>query len=118
MFRGVRTVLVFAADPRRSAGWWAEVLDVPARFDIDGESVYAWVDIAGVELGFHPADPERNPPGASTVPYWGVDDLDVVRDRLLAAGCARHRGPLVVEAGRRICQLTDPFGFVFGLDGP
>ncbi|MEU0937108.1 MULTISPECIES: VOC family protein [unclassified Embleya] len=118
MFRTVRTVMVFAGDPRASARWWAEVLDVPARFDIDEESVYAWVDIAGVELGFHPADPARNPPGGSTVPYWGVADLDAIRDRLLAAGCVHHRGPLVIEPGRRICQLVDPFGFVFGLEGP
>ncbi len=74
---------------------------------------------AGVELGFHPVDDERNPRGGgSPVVYWGVEDLDQVRERLLAAGCAHHRGPLTIEPGRRIAQLRDPFGTVVGIEGP
>ncbi|MEU1423847.1 hypothetical protein [Kitasatospora sp. NPDC005751] len=33
----------------------------------DTGSVYAWVEIAGVEFGFHPADDERNRRGAGPV---------------------------------------------------
>jgi hypothetical protein len=29
-----------------------------------------------------------------------------------------HRGPLAIDATRSIAQLVDPFGNVFGLDGP
>jgi hypothetical protein len=28
-----------------------------------------------------------------------------------------HRGPLGIPGGRRICQLRDPFGTIWGLDG-
>ncbi|WP_329486739.1 hypothetical protein OG618_08730 [Kitasatospora sp. NBC_01246] len=76
------------------------------------------MEIAGVEVGFHPADDERNRRGASPVVHWGVDDLDQVRERLLAAGCAHHRGPLTIAPGRRIAQLRDPFGTVVGIEGP
>ncbi|WP_371095730.1 VOC family protein [Streptomyces sanglieri] len=41
-----------------------------------------------------------------------------VRERLLAAGCEHHRGPLVIGPGRRIAQLRDPFGTVVGIEGP
>ncbi|MCT2547254.1 VOC family protein [Streptomyces atratus] len=41
-----------------------------------------------------------------------------VRERLPAAGCEHHRGPLVIGPGRRIAQLRDPFGTVVGIEGP
>ncbi|MFE6767133.1 VOC family protein [Streptomyces sp. NPDC057689] len=48
------------------------------------------------------------------VVYWGVADLDRVRERLPAAGCAHHRGPLTAQPGRRMAQLRDPFGTAIG----
>ena len=118
MFRGVRTVMVFANDPEASARWWADTLDAPVHVDHDGASVYAWVDVGEIELGFHPADDTRNPRGGSPVVYWSVESVDTVRSDLLDKGCTHHRGPLDIDGDRRICQLVDPFGTVFGLDGP
>lgn len=118
MLRGIRTVMVFVEDPEAAARWWGENFDAEVELDIDGTSVYAWFDIDGVEFGFHPASPEANPHGGSTVPYWSVEDFDTERQRLLTSGCTHHRGPLAVSPGRRVCQLVDPFGTVFGLDGP
>lgn len=74
--------------------------------------------LGGVELGFHPADDTRNPRGGSPVVYWAVESVDTTRTALLDRGCTHHRGPLDIDDGRRICQLVDPFGTVFGLDGP
>jgi hypothetical protein len=34
-----------------------------------------------------------------------------------SAGRTHLRGPLEIGAGRRICQLRGPFGWVLGLDG-
>ena len=118
MMRGIRTVMVFVDDPEAAARWWSAVFETEVKLDIDGPNVYAWLDIDGLEFGFHQASPKNNPHGGSTVPYWAVEDLDTERKRLLDAGCTHHRGPLDVEPGRRICQLVDPFGTVFGLDGP
>ncbi|MFF7239645.1 VOC family protein [Streptomyces collinus] len=117
-FQGVRAVMVFSEDPPTAARWWADVLGGDVHIDSDGTSVFAWVDVNGVELGFHPADDQRNPRGGSPVVYWSVPRVTTARDRLLAAGCAHHRGPLDITSERRICQLVDPFGTVFGLDGP
>ncbi|WP_055530169.1 VOC family protein [Streptomyces graminilatus] len=116
MFTGIRTIMIFAEDPEKSARWWGGVLKTDVHLDVDGNSVYAWLDVAGVEFGFHPLDEQRNRRGHSPVPYWAVDD---VRQRLLDAGCTHHRGPLDVGdgTGRKIAQLTDPFGNVIGIDG-
>jgi hypothetical protein len=91
----VRAVMIFAEDPRAAALGGGEL-----------------------EVGFHPADPQKNPPGGSPVVYWAVSSLSQARCALLAAGASPHRGPLVVDSGRSICQLRDPFGGIFGLDGP
>ncbi|UOE21965.1 VOC family protein [Thermobifida halotolerans] len=111
--------MVFADDPDKSARWWADQLNARVHRHVDPRgAVYAWLNVAGVELGFHPADPDRNPKGGSPVVYWQVANLDQARKRLLAAGCTHHRGPITAESGRRITQLADPFGTVFGLEGP
>ncbi|WP_330239192.1 VOC family protein [Streptomyces sp. NBC_00525] len=121
MFNGIRAIMIFAEDPEESARWWAGVLDTDAHVDVDDTTgaVYAWLDVAGVEFGFHPLDEQRNKRGGSPVPYWAVDDVDAVRQRLLDAGCTHHRGPLDIEdgTGRTIAQLIDPFGNVIGIDG-
>ncbi|WP_327259587.1 MULTISPECIES: VOC family protein [unclassified Streptomyces] len=80
-FGGVRTVLVFADDPERSARWWASVLGTEVHFDVAGASVHAWLDVGGIELGFHPADPVNNPPGASPVVYSSVDNVTTTPGR-------------------------------------
>ncbi|WP_260697009.1 VOC family protein [Streptomyces sp. 130] len=113
--------MVFTVDPDAAAGWWGSVLDAEVHRDVNEANgdVYAWLDVAGVEFGFHPLDEERNRRGGSPVPYWAVGSVDAVRQRLLDAGCTHHRGPLDVGdgTGRRIAQLRDPFGNVIGLDG-
>ena len=118
MFRKIRCVMIFAPEPESSARWWANVLDRPVHIEAKGDLVYAWLDLDGVEYGFHPADDDRNPRGGSPVIYWAVDDLNAARNRLLAAGCTPHRGPLRIDHQRQICQVTDPFGTIVGLDGP
>jgi predicted enzyme related to lactoylglutathione lyase len=109
--RGIRTVMAFVAEPVAAARFWREVLHAP------GDQEPQLVVYGDLELFFHLADEERNPQGG-TVVYFDVDDFDAARSELLAAGCEPHRGPLAIEGGRRICQLRDPFGTVWGLDGP
>lgn len=115
----IRTVMVFVPDPERAARWWAGFIDTEVNIEVNDDSqVYAWFEVAGVEYGWHPAEDERNPRGGSPVIYWNVGDLAAARERLVAAGCTAHRDPLRVDADRKICQLVDPFGTIFGIDGP
>ncbi|SEF54986.1 VOC family protein [Bosea lathyri] len=118
MLRCVRIIMIFVDNPAHAANWWAGFFEAEVHLDVNGSNVYAWLEIDGVELGFHQASAEKNPSGRSTVPYWAVDDLDAQRQLFLDAGCAHLRGPLEISPGRRVCQLTDPFGTAFGLEGP
>ena len=113
----IRAVMFFAADPSACCHWWAEHLGNAATTHLEAGG-FCWFEASGVEIGFHPADEERNPTGGSPVVYWVTDNVDTRRHELLHAGCSPYRGPLNIEPGRRICQLIDPFGNIFGLDGP
>ena len=113
----IRAVMIFADDTAKQCRWWAENIGHQAEPHAE-EGGFWWFELDGVEVGFHPAAPTKNPVGGSPVVYWSVDDLDARRDELLRAGCKPHRGPLEVDAARKICQLVDPFGNIFGLDGP
>jgi len=118
MFTSVSTVMIFVDDPLKAARWWGDVLDTDVHLDETEDSVYAWLTVGGTEFGWHDAEPEKNPPGGSTVTYWMVTDVTAVRQHLLNAGCTPHRGPLHVEDDRWICQIIDPFGTIHGLEGP
>jgi predicted enzyme related to lactoylglutathione lyase len=108
--------MFFAEEPETCGRWWAEHLAGGIELQVVGD--FCCFDVGGVEIGFHPADTDRNPRGGSPVVYWTAMDVHAQRQAFLDAGCTPHRGPNDVEPGRRICQLVDPFGNVFGLDGP
>jgi predicted enzyme related to lactoylglutathione lyase len=109
----IRTVMFFVSQPSQAATWWARAMDTVAHH----ENEYSFIEVGELEVGFHPCDDGRNPQGSSTVAYFKTDDLEGSRTHFLQLGCSMHRGPLVVSATRRIAQLIDPFGNVFGLDG-
>jgi predicted enzyme related to lactoylglutathione lyase len=110
--------MLFAEDPRAVASWWAAALgteDVEVEEHAQGPFVY--FETNGVELGVHIADPAKNPLGGSPVVYWSVASVAAAREQLLRLGATAHRGPIAVDDTRSICQLRDPYGNVFGLDG-
>lgn len=112
----VRAVMFFVQDQPAAAAWYRDV--VLGDGEVVEDEGYWYVEVEGVEVGFHPADPERNPPGGSVVTYFSTSHLDRARTAAIAAGATPHRGPLDVAHDRAICQLLDPFGNLFGLDGP
>jgi predicted enzyme related to lactoylglutathione lyase len=109
----IKTVMFFVNQPSEAANWWAQAMNTVAQH----EGEYSFIEIGDLEIGFHPNDDGRNPQGSSTVAYLGTDDFEGYRTHFLQLGCTMHRGPLELSATRRIAQLTDPFGNVFGLDG-
>jgi len=105
--------MYFVDDPDQAANWWASAMNTEAIH----EGEFSYIDIGELEIGFHPNNDGRNPYGSSTVAYFRTDDLETRRKYFLGLGCSMHRGPLEISPTRRIAQLTDPFGNVFGLDG-
>lgn len=115
----VTALMLFAEDTHAVAQWWAAAFGVE-RLEVEkhpqGDFVY--FDAFGIEFGVHAADRAKNPVGGSPVVYHSVSSVREARERLMEPGATAHRGPLVVDEDRSICQLRDPFGNVFGLDGP
>lgn len=113
VLRRVERIVFFVDEVERAVAWYEQIL--AGQVDRSGLPT---VVVGDVQLGFHPAD-GKTPQGlGGTVPYCGgVDSLDTVAKKLVEGGAAVCRGPLEIEDGRRICQIKDPFGNVFGLIG-
>src|SRR5918911_5751871 len=91
----VRAVMLFADDTHAVAEWWATVFGaVGVKVTEDPQGDFVEFEVDGLEIGVHPADPERNPVGGSPVVYWSVASVESARRRLLEAGATPHRGPL------------------------
>lgn len=55
---------------------------------------------------------------AGTVLYWAVADLIEAVAHFESLGSEVYRGPMPIEDGQGMCQVTDPFGNLIGLRGP
>lgn len=109
----VSSVVLFNEDWEAVAHWWARLTGRPlVRFPRS-----ASIDLAGVEIVFSPTD-DRNPMGGSPLPYLEVPDFDEARRELAGWGCLEMHRPLWVQGHRQITQFRDPFGNIFGLEGP
>lgn len=73
---------------------------------------YVGYDAGGFEVSLAPGEQTGGP-----VAYADVDDLDGMRERLLAAGATEQSAPREVAPGARICVLADPNGNPIGLRG-
>ena len=113
----MRSVIIFAQEPKVVAYWWAELLECPID-RVSFEDGFVWFDVGDTEFGFHPADATKNPVGGSSVVYLRVEAHAAAIARAESKGALLHRGPLANSASRSIAQLIDPLGNVFGLDGP
>jgi len=109
----IKAVMYFVNQPDEAASWWAGAMEG----EVHHANEFSYVEVGDLEIGFH-ANDGLNPRGSSTVAYFSTDDFEAERARLLHLGCSMHRGPLELSATRTIAQLKDPFGNVFGLDGP
>jgi predicted enzyme related to lactoylglutathione lyase len=115
----VTALMLFAEDTHAVANWWAAAFGID-RLEVEEHSQgdFVFFNASGIEVGVHAADPKKNPLGGSPVMYFSVSSVETARDAMIELGATPHRGPLVVDRSRSICQLRDPFGNVFGLDGP
>lgn len=54
---------------------------------------------------------------SGTVLYWAVPDLLQAVEHFESLGSKIYRGPIPIENGQGMCQVTDPFGNLIGLRG-
>ena len=73
---------------------------------------YVGYNVDGFEVSLAPQEQTGGP-----VAYTDVDDLDGVRESLLAAGATERSAPRQVAPGARVCVLADADGNPIGLRG-
>ena len=117
MLRGMATVSFWAADHEDAKRWYTELLGIEPYFERPGYVEFRVGDYSH-ELGI--IDSRYAPPGQTDSPagailYWHVDDVDAVRQRLLALGATEHEPPTVRGEGWTTASVVDPFGNILGI---
>ena len=117
MLRGMATVSFWAADHEAAKHWYTEFLGMEPYFDRPGYVEFRLGDYSH-ELGiidsrYAPRGLTESPAGA--ILYWQVDDVEAVRERLLALGATELEPPTVRGEGWTTASLVDPFGNILGI---
>ncbi|KAF3887974.1 MULTISPECIES: VOC family protein [Nostocales] len=118
MFKGIRAVFFFVDDVVVAANWYSQLLNLPIKyFYINNEVRGALINVIDVEMFFHQADEKMRPGNAGQIAYWSVDSFYQAMELAQKHGAKLYRGPLTIENNQAICQMWDPFGNLFGLQG-
>ncbi|WP_211173521.1 VOC family protein [Brasilonema bromeliae] len=118
MFKGIQAIFFFVDDVVAAATWYSKLLNAPVKyFHTDNEIRGALIEVASIDMFFHVADEKMRPGNAGQVAYWRVDDFSQAVDHAQKHGAKLYRGPLTIEENQAICQMWDPFGNLFGMQG-
>ncbi|MCY0909605.1 VOC family protein [Sulfobacillus sp. hq2] len=112
LFLGLEEILLFVPDVQSAKPWYADFLGVDPVFD---DPHYCAFRLCGVSIGLHPYDDKTPTRSTGPVPYWRVADIHQSIAQLQSKGCGLFRGPIFGVDQRWVCQMTDPFGNVWGL---
>ena len=115
MLKSLYATYMFVENIKESSSWYSTVLNIP--LEIDDEN-FALLRIGDNELCFHQADSKSPLSTGGSVSYWRVDDLKIAIEHFKSHGGIVYRGPIEIpENNDGICQIKDPFGNVFGMQG-
>lgn len=109
----ISSVMFFVRSIKESRDWYREFLDSDPVEDLPD---FVSFQVGASLLNFHLSDNKSPVSTGGHVAYWYSDSFDLDIKRALQLGGSLWRGPLEFEPGKRICQLRDPFGNVFGLE--
>lgn len=104
----IRSVVIPVSDLVAAKAVYTALLGEPHT----DASYYVGYNVDGFEVGLNPAGGTPGP-----VAFADVDDLDVTREALLAAGATEHSAPRNVAPETRVCVLADADGNPIGLRG-
>ena len=104
----IRSLVIPVSDLKAAKEVYGALLGSPHT----DESYYVGYNVNGFEVGLNPAGA-----GGGPVAFADVEDLDAIRQTLLAAGATDREAPRQVAPETRICVLADSDGNPFGLRG-
>ena len=105
--------MFFAYDIKSSRDWYRNFLEMEPIEDLPE---FASFKVGESHLNLHRADSKSPNSTGGQVAYWSTNNFDLDMKRTVSMGASVWRGPLEFEPGKRICQIKDPFGNVFGLE--
>lgn len=111
-FQGLRTCIYKVDDIEKAKAWYTEVLGFAPYFD---EPFYVGYNVAGYELGLIPQEGESTLHEGGVHTYWGVEDVEVMFQRLLGMGAIAYETPHEVGSGIVVGMVKDPWGNLFGM---
>ena len=111
-FHGLRTLVYKVPDLAAAKAWYTGIFGVAPYFD---EPFHVGFNIGGYEFGLQPLDGPLQISGERVSTYWGVDDVQVVYKKLLAAGATPFEEPTEVGGGIVVAAVQDPWRNVFGV---
>lgn len=107
--------LIHVEDVDFAMSWYRKAFPLAVERKV-GEFLY--LDLDGFSLELVAADEKVGSGKFGSVTYWEVEDLETEILRFKELGSLVHRGPMSIEFGLGMCQVTDPFGNLIGLRGP
>ena len=110
--KGLATVIYQVPDLARAKAWYAEAFRQQPYFD---EPFYVGFNIAGYELGLHPASDERAAGPGGALAYWRVADIATAVRHFESVGASIVSNATDVGGGIVVAAVADPFGNHIGL---
>jgi predicted enzyme related to lactoylglutathione lyase len=103
----IRSLVIPVSDLDAAKAVYTALLGTPHA----DESYYVGYNINGFEVALNPSG------DGGPVAYADVDDLDAMRETVLAAGATEREAPHQVAPDARVCVLADADGNPIGLRG-
>jgi predicted enzyme related to lactoylglutathione lyase len=113
---GIAAILIHVSDWREATDWYERAFPDAVRAKPDPAD-YGFLRLSGVTIELVEADDQVRSGASGSVVYWSVQDFNVALKHFQDIGAKLYRGPLVIEDGKRMCQVLDPWGNCIGLRG-
>jgi len=113
----IAEVMVHVSNTSDGFRWYSEAFPNASICTFTG-SDDRYLDVDGVILELVKADIKVGCGAAGSVVYWHTNEFDKRLEYLQRLGAVLYRGPLVLEEGKKMCQVKDPWGNCIGLMGP
>jgi len=114
---GIAAVMVHVADVPAAQAWYQRLFPQAKAIDL-GVAGVGCLQVGDARLEFVLADAKVASGAAGSVVYWQVPDFDAALAHALSHGATLYRGPMPIEAGQAMGQVSDPWGNCMGLRGP
>lgn len=111
-FLGLRTTIYKVANLKEAKEWYSKAFGIKPYFD---EVFYVGFNVGGYELGLLPEEKAVIKKLDSVITYWGVEQIDVVFDRLLKLDAQVHEKPTNVGGELMVASVKDPWGTIIGI---